>query len=679
MSIWTTWCWPYVMNWLEHGTNATIDNSGVCIIESLWNESVWIPPFLDNNLNQPSNDRNSVSTRNNPIINSQNPVLKWKQQHECEAAKNMKNLLVPVAKNVQFKKLRTEHGVVFQKEVKKISEKLENRDLKHQQPKEHDFVVGDLPKRRLKTAKKNECFSEQQTRASLSIVIETPQSLLGHSIASGDINNDGLDEIIIGSPGNAAKGSVFLLFGMPNISGHEYIDITPASQLKQSLKSNKRIGGVSSSTIQNPHIVSFIGSNMNDRFGFSVASLDFNLDGFDDMVISAPGFGASSLKYTGKVYIYFGKAGIFHDHQRSDLEIVAEKNFTNLGMKLGTFDVDGDGKKDLLIGSPYVYGNDTSGKTNGTTYESGEVWIFLSDKKRTAEKVLYRENADLLLSSDDHFSWFGHSFAVITLNGRSGVALEGSKITGPRKLLLVGAPGYNDGTGSYGKLHAFDISEQIRNGERELGRHPLLHPSDALWTISGIDSNGQLGFSVSSADLTEDDNHMQPVIALSVTTKEIPGQHWWSESQVQAGSIYLFRINSSLKGEIRIDQMNPLTVFQGSEEFARLGWEIGFSDLNNDSIADLWATEPFRHTENGGADAGALYVWLGGKNFPTGIQEDCRASSNICIYSSLLKGLFGRAASSLDFNGDGFKDMLIGAPRDNFMNSNAGSVTLLIF
>jgi len=89
----------------------------------------------------------------------------------------------------------------------------------------------------------------------------------------------------------------------------------------------------------------------NARFGEAVATLDFNLDGILDLVISAPGVGYCSssesisqshsavfhrfedLSYRGAAYVYLGRRTpnlpIFIG--RPDILIITSRSYTNLG------------------------------------------------------------------------------------------------------------------------------------------------------------------------------------------------------------------------------------------------------------------------------------------------------------------------------------------------------------
>lgn len=50
------------------------------------------------------------------------------------------------------------------------------------------------------------------------------------------------------------------------------------------------------------------GSIPNARFGNTMTALDFNQDGYDDLVVSIPGTAARKLTYKGIIEIYFGSS-----------------------------------------------------------------------------------------------------------------------------------------------------------------------------------------------------------------------------------------------------------------------------------------------------------------------------------------------------------------------------------
>jgi hypothetical protein len=157
-----------------------------------------------------------------------------------------------------------------------------------------------------------------------------PDSLFGRSVATaGDVNGDGFDDVIIGDAGfQFHLGAAYVYYGSP--------------------------AGLSTSP-------DWIGSgddeNYSEQFGHSVSTAgDVNGDGFGDVIVGAIG----SENFGGRAYVYFGSAAglrLSPALRVKNLQINAE-----LGYSVGTAgDVNGDGLDDIIIGSPLFNDTQTDG------------------------------------------------------------------------------------------------------------------------------------------------------------------------------------------------------------------------------------------------------------------------------------------------------------------------------
>ena len=154
----------------------------------------------------------------------------------------------------------------------------------------------------------------------------------GSSVGTaGDVNGDGFDDVIVGAPlsknGQKNQGAAFVFYG-----------------------SARGLSTVSSWMVE--------GDQEDAFFGKSVGTAgDVNGDGFDDIIVGAPGT-IDGQSAEGQVFVYYGSpTGL---SATADWEAKIGKPKARFGISVGTAgDVNGDGYDDVIIGADR-YSNDQS-------------------------------------------------------------------------------------------------------------------------------------------------------------------------------------------------------------------------------------------------------------------------------------------------------------------------------
>jgi hypothetical protein len=269
----------------------------------------------------------------------------------------------------------------------------------------------------------------------------------GSSLASGDIDGDGMTEFAIGSKGNdvggTASGAVVLVStdGLPNASyssadvlwyGSEfayagaslaYSDTdnnqaaellvgaygvegsTGAVYILDSASLNQGDGDLSSQAA-----ATLYGQAEDDRFGWSIAGgSDLDGDGLQDFAVGAPQSSKDAFM-NGAVYVYLGNQGAYPSDYDSVMH--GEKDYDNAGYSLSTgYDVDGDGYTDLLTGAP---GSDSHGN------DSGKVYLIPGGPNITERNSL--SNTPIQISGSTEAMQLGLNIAVLSDMDHDGFA-----------------------------------------------------------------------------------------------------------------------------------------------------------------------------------------------------------------------------------------------------------------
>ncbi|MCK5560230.1 MAG: FG-GAP repeat protein, partial [Thermoplasmata archaeon] len=214
------------------------------------------------------------------------------------------------------------------------------------------------------------------------------------SIATGDINGDGIDDIIMGaysangpSNGRLSCGEAYIVYGNTTLPSE--IDIV----LQQ-------------------EDVTIYGADSNDNAGSSVCAGDVNYDGFDDIIIGAPGGdGPGNMRDGyGEAYLIYGKSSI-----NSTIDLVSQANmviYSNsgpiglFGASVASGDVNGDNYDDILI----------CARQEGSI---GAIYIIYCNASLPLTKDLQTEQADVKIIGDG-----GQAGSAITAGDLNGDLID---------------------------------------------------------------------------------------------------------------------------------------------------------------------------------------------------------------------------------------------------------------
>lgn len=170
----------------------------------------------------------------------------------------------------------------------------------------------------------------------LSGIADQTGDQFGQSLAVGDFNGDGVDDIAIGAPGRSSQAGVVYIY--------------------EGQRGQKKLSSSPRTLFQSTQLGTAFEAG--DRFGAQLTAQDMNGDGIDDLVIGAPGEDNSQ----GVAHLLFGSRnnGITTAGNRllrqSNSSVGGiggtPDNFDRLGTSLATGNFDGVGRPELAISAP---------------------------------------------------------------------------------------------------------------------------------------------------------------------------------------------------------------------------------------------------------------------------------------------------------------------------------------
>ncbi|MFT3705933.1 MAG: FG-GAP-like repeat-containing protein [Agriterribacter sp.] len=461
---------------------------------------------------------------------------------------------------------------------------------------------------------------------------------------AGDINRDGFDDVIIGMPyqnevriyyGSAngitgidvdtLKGTWdvnfvgFIVAGAGDVNGDGYSDIA---------LTERRVDGSGNTTVEAVNIYHGSASGIittpavsientqlgNAGFGSSLSGAgDINHDGYADLLVGAPGFD-KDLVDEGVVFVYYGSASGIVNTVADTLE--SNQASAGFGTSISDAgDINNDGFGDIIIGAP--------GYDNGETDEG--------------IALIYYGAASGIINTPD------------TLQINQGGAGFGNSVSGAGKVngdsftdILVGASNYNSQQGLSGGAFIFKGSAS----------GIIANVTD---TLLGAASNQGFASNVLGAGDVNGDGYAD-------VTVDAPG---YSLIEPLEGALFVYYGRQN-------DFGNPVdNILEGNQANASYGAGIsGAGDVNGDGYSDLLVGAPLY--DNGEIDEGVVFLYYGSS---TGIHT----TSVVMLEANQANAHFGNAVSgACDVNGDGYGDIIVGAPLYDNGQTDEGAAFLFL-
>ena len=479
--------------------------------------------------------------------------------------------------------------------------------------------------------------------------------LQGYSVsAAGDVNNDGIDDILVGAPetGGTDFGTAHVIYGSANpfAASIDMFGVAP------------------------PVASTFRGSGSNDAFGESVAGIgDFNGDGIDDFAVGVPGASANA----GYSYVVFGQTGDF----AASVDAGDIANGTQPGFQIGTTlgngqmigtdvtgigDVNGDGLDDLLVSAPLA---DVGGNA-----DQGQAYVIYGNAAAPDVNVG-------LLSSATGFAIDGF------LAGQelgSSVAGVGDVDGDGTDDFLVGSESFGVNNADLGSAYLFFGDAQ--NTSASVGVNSL--DGSTGYRFIGLDLGDNMGSSVAHAGDIDGDGFEDFIIGAANADGD-------GNTIIDAGEAYVVLGGqdnlqaldtfggTTADGIIDLGDLNGNNGFRvvgGAAGDGTGGSVAGIGDVNDDGFADIAVGAP-----GTGSDAGAVSIIYG--RGPGGVSVTRNGSeADQTIYggvgSDTLRGfggddtLLGAAGSDTLVGGDG-DDTLIGGGNNDVLDGGAGADALI--
>jgi hypothetical protein len=329
----------------------------------------------------------------------------------------------------------------------------------------------------------------------------------------------------------------------------------------------------------------------------------------------------------------------------ADLRFVGELAGDSLGESVSSAgDIDGDGRADLLLGAHY---NDEGGGDAGAAY------VFLStDELLATRSIIDLGSADLKLIGEQ-------------ATDQAGAAVRHARdVDGDGRVdLVVGAPYSARGGTESGAVYLLLSSGALSSGDNSLD----LGSADLI--LVGEDADDRAGRRLAIIEDVDEDGRSDLLI----------GASWQDEGGENSGAAYLLFGSGALAspdGTLSLQDADLKLLGEAAND--RAGYSVASAgDIDGDGGAEILIGAT--HNDEGGDDVGAVYLLYSPELSALGGATLSLAEADQKLIGEAVDDIAGYEVDGAgDVDGDGYADLIVGAPWNGAGGWRAGAAYLLL-